>query len=128
MLSPFGREVRKLRLDSEDTRKLKDLADALSVSSAYLSAVETGKKPAPGALVEKIADHFKVDVKKRAQLRQLATHSMKFVQLDLHGKDPKTRELATAFARRFPSLQESEVDALLQVMQREECKLGKTRL
>lgn len=125
MLSPFGREVRKMRLEHDDTPKLKDLADALGVSSAYLSAVETGKKPAPASMVDKIAAYFDLDVKKRAHLRQLATQSMKFVQLDLHGKDAKSRELATAFARRFPTLDEADVDAWLQVIQEDECKLKK---
>ena len=56
MLTPFGREVRKLRLDYEPPMKLKDLAEALSVSSAYLSAVETGVRAASPTLVDKVAD------------------------------------------------------------------------
>jgi transcriptional regulator with XRE-family HTH domain len=114
-----------MRLDHKETPKLKDLADAMGVSSAYLSAVETGKKPASAALVDKISDLFKVDMEKRRELHRLALQSAKFVQLQLAGKDSKTRTLATEFARRFPTLDEDTVDTLLQVIQRDEGPIRK---
>ena len=120
MLSPLGKEIRKMRLDHEDTPRLKDLADALGVSSAYLSAVETGRKSASSTLVDRICDLFKTDDAKRQELRRLAMNSTKYVQLQLTGQSSKSRELATAFARRFPSMDEDTVDTLLQVIQRDE--------
>ena len=117
MLSPFGKEVRKMRIEHKDTPNLKDMAEALDVSSAYLSAVETGKKPASSALVEKIADYFNVSARQRTELHQLASKSAKFVQLQLTGANSKSRELATAFARRFPGLDEDEVDTWLQFIE-----------
>ena len=42
MLTSIGRFLRKLRIDHGEI--LKDMADALGVSSAFLSAVENGKK------------------------------------------------------------------------------------
>jgi transcriptional regulator with XRE-family HTH domain len=120
MLSPLGKEIRKMRLDHEDTPRLKDMAEALGVSSAYLSAIETGRKSASPALVDKICDLFKADDAKRQELRRLAMNSTKYVQLQLTGQSSKSRELATAFARRFPSLDEDTVETLLQVIQQDE--------
>ena len=45
MLTPFGQIVRKKRIDKFLT--LKEMADALGVSSAFLSAVEMGRKAIP---------------------------------------------------------------------------------
>ena len=119
MLTPFGREVRRLRLDHEGGPKLKDLADALGVSSAYLSAVETGRKSAPPKLVERIADLFKVDDKKRNELLRLASASAKTVQLSLTGQGERRRELAVAFARRFSELSEEGIAKMLDVIEHE---------
>lgn len=46
MLTGIGKFLRKLRIDNEEI--LKDMADALGVSSAFLSAVENGRKKMPG--------------------------------------------------------------------------------
>ena len=45
MLTSIGRFLRKLRIDHGEI--LKDMADALGVSYAFLSAVENGKKKCP---------------------------------------------------------------------------------
>ena len=42
MLTEFGKILRKLRIDRQEL--LRDMAKNLEVSSAYLSAVETGKR------------------------------------------------------------------------------------
>jgi HTH-type transcriptional regulator, competence development regulator len=122
MLTAFGKAVRKLRLDSEGMHKLKDLADALDVSSAYLSAVETGKKSASPDLVDRIADLFGVDVKKRRELHQLASETARTVQLSLVNGEPKSRQVAVMFARRFPSFSEETLEKLLQVIEHDRTK------
>ena len=45
-MTPFGDRMRKLR--SERGITLKEMAEALGVSSAYLSALEHGKRGRPG--------------------------------------------------------------------------------
>ena len=51
-MTPFGQKLRDLR--QAQNRQLKDLAKALKVSSAYLSALEHGHraKPSPGFVQE----------------------------------------------------------------------------
>jgi transcriptional regulator with XRE-family HTH domain len=45
-VTPFGARLRALRVDRDLT--LKDLAEGLQVSAAYSSALEHGKRGAPG--------------------------------------------------------------------------------
>lgn len=119
-LTPFGREVRRLRLEHPATPMLKDLADAVGVSSAFLSAVETGRKPPPAKIVDDIARFFDVDVRKRAELHRLAAASAKSIQLSLTGTTDRSRELAVAFARRFPDLTEENVERMLELIEHEQ--------
>jgi len=58
MLTPFGKALRKLRLDLDIS--LKDMAEKLNVSSSFLSAVETGKKKIPQNFLEKIITNYKL--------------------------------------------------------------------
>lgn len=120
MLTPFGREVRKLRIDHEPPMRLKDLANLVDVSSAYLSCIETGTKAASPSLVDKVADALGVDPNKRRELHRLASESTKTVQLDLSEQPTRHKDLAMTFARRFASLNESQVDDLLKIIERDE--------
>ena len=52
MLISIARFLRKLRIDNGEI--LKDMAEALGVSSAFLSAVENGKKKMPEGWIEKL--------------------------------------------------------------------------
>ena len=61
MLTPFGKALRKLRLDLNIS--LKDMAAKLNVSSSFLSAVETGKKKIPQNFLEKIITSYKLSRK-----------------------------------------------------------------
>lgn len=58
MLTPFGKALRKLRLDLNIS--LKDMAEKLNVSSSFLSAVETGKKKIPQNFLKKIITSYKL--------------------------------------------------------------------
>ena len=59
MLTEFGVEVRKLRL--EKRMRLKEMAEKLQMSSAFLSAVETGSKRVPAGLPGRISELMKLD-------------------------------------------------------------------
>ena len=52
MLSDFGIPIRKVRLERQ--LLLKDMADTLGVSSAFLSSVEKGKRKVPKGWVDKL--------------------------------------------------------------------------
>ncbi len=55
-ITEFGRIVRKSRLNVGVS--LKEMADALDVSSAFLSGLETGRKKIPSVWTQNIADYF----------------------------------------------------------------------
>lgn len=66
MLTEFGKILRKIRIDNQEL--LKDMAKKLGVSSAYLSAVETGKRKVPSDWVPKVAALYTLDRESKDEL------------------------------------------------------------
>src|SRR5215218_2388857 len=105
-LSPFGREVRKLRIDAG--MLLKDMALALNVSPSWLSALETGRKGVPDRLVAKIVALLKLTDEAAARLAEAAGRSREIFSLR-PGNDPLRRDVAASLARRFSELDEDQL-------------------
>lgn len=95
-MTPFGARLRELRAQREVT--LKDLAAALQVSPAYLSALEHGRRGRPSAgLVHQVNEYFGLIWDDAEELARLARQSHPRVVLDTAGLDP----VVTAFANRL---------------------------
>ena len=111
-MTPFGRKLRQLR--AAKNRQLKDLAKALKVSSAYLSALEHGRrgKPSPG-LVQQVAAYFNLAWDQVDELKALADLSDPRVTIDTAGLSPEATELANALAARIGELSDEEIAQLL---------------
>ena len=67
-LNDFGKELRKLRIDKSEL--LKDMADRLDVSPAFISAVETGRKAIPAGFVARIAAAYDLGDEPRGKLQK----------------------------------------------------------
>ena len=118
MLTPFGKAVRKWRIDKGV--RLKDMADALDVSSAFLSAVETGRKNPTSHLGEKIAAYFGLAGPDKKELETLIQQSRADVKLKLDGLTNGHREAAVALARRFSDFGEDELNKLQDIIRKAE--------
>jgi transcriptional regulator with XRE-family HTH domain len=112
MLTALGKALRKLRIERD--LLLRDMADALGVSSAFLSAVETGRKKAPSDFIEKICKAYNLLKEERQILHEAAENSLTEVSMKM--RTEKDRELVLAFAKKFPNLNENERRALLDVL------------
>lgn len=100
MLTPFAIEIRKLRLDRG--LKLVEMADRLGFSAAYLSAVETGRKPIPADLVDKINVTFQLDAVAYYRLTEAAARSAdKLLMKQLPAAE---RHAVVGLARTLPQL------------------------
>ncbi len=111
MPTPLGKELRKLRIDSGE--RIFDLAEALGVTSSFISALELGKKSVPAGFVDKVAQHYQMDDKSVRRLRKLADVSAKMVPIQLAARTDTARELAFAFARAFPQIGDDQARELI---------------
>ena len=97
-MTPLGQKLRQLR--EERGVSLKDMAKALRVSSAYLSALEHGRRGKPTwMLLQRIIAYFNVIWDEAEDLQRLAEMSDPKVTIDTGGMAPEATELANRLAR-----------------------------
>ncbi|KAA2213706.1 helix-turn-helix domain-containing protein [Teichococcus oryzae] len=118
-MTPFGARMRSLRAARGIT--LTEMAAALQVSPAYLSALEHGRRgrPPPG-LVHQVNAFFGLIWDDAEEVAQLARLSHPRVVLDTAGLPPVATELANRLAERIRALPEGTVAALLRLLDDQE--------
>lgn len=104
-MTPFGKALRKLRIDRE--LLLGDMAERLGISPSYLSQIETGKKPIPNGFVEKWRSVFALADAEWIEIRHAAIVSTNEFKIQLseqaNAQDKVLADtLATEFARLSP--------------------------
>jgi transcriptional regulator with XRE-family HTH domain len=111
-MTPFGRRLRELR--RERGIALKDMAKALDVSSAYLSALEHGHRGRPTRpMVHGICAYLNIIWDDAEELQELARLSHPRVVVDTAGLSPAATELANRLAERIAKLDEETITRLL---------------
>jgi transcriptional regulator with XRE-family HTH domain len=120
-LTPFGAKLRALRAERGVSQK--QMAAALGVSAAYLSALEHGQRGAPGwALVQKIIGYFNIIWDDAEELERLAAISDPRVVIDTSGLSPEATRLANLLAEKVGSLDGATIDSLIEIV----CKADPT--
>jgi transcriptional regulator with XRE-family HTH domain len=114
-MTPFGARVRALREARGMT--LRQLAEQLQVSAAYLSALEHGKRGAPSVgLVHQVCDAFGLIWDEAEELARLARVSHPRVVVDTAGLSPEQTALANRVAQSISRLPPEAVAALHAVL------------
>lgn len=106
MLTNFGKALRKMRIDHGEF--LKDMAEKLGVTVAYLSAVENGRREIPDQWIDILADKYFLDLNEKKELQSYAYENKDSVKIGLSGIEKEEREMALAFARSFRTLSETD--------------------
>ncbi len=110
-MTPLGAKMRALRHERGVT--LKHMAAALRVSSAYLSALEHGRRGKPTwSLLQRIIAYFNVIWDDAEELQRLAELSEPRVSIDTGGLAPEATELANRLARDIGKLEVDDLVAL----------------
>ncbi|TAM94806.1 MAG: XRE family transcriptional regulator [Rhizobiaceae bacterium] len=114
-MTPFGERIRALRRERGILQR--DMAKALGVSPAYLSALEHGHRGAVSwATVQKIIGFFNVIWDEAEELQRLAGQSDPRVTVDTSGLSPKATELANVLAERIADLPEAKIDQMMDLI------------
>lgn len=111
-MTPFGEKVRELRKARGIT--LKQMAEALDVSSAYLSALEHGHRGKPTwFMVQRIISYFNVIWDEAEDLQRLAELSDPRVVIDTSGMAPIATEFANRLAQDIGTLSPEALESLM---------------
>lgn len=122
MLTEFGKTLRKIRIDHQEL--LKEMADKLEVSSAYLSAIETGKRRIPADWVNRIAELYHLDSVAKRQLVQAEDQSACEVTISLQDVSSARRGAVLTFAKALDGLSDEELTNIMTVMKKRERMKG----
>ena len=110
-MTPLGAKLRKLR--AERGIELKDMARALNVSRAYLSALEHGKRGKPTwFMIQRIIAYFNVIWDEAEEIQRLAEISDPKMSIDTSGMVPEATELTNVLARELGNLSAEDLRAL----------------
>lgn len=118
MLTEFGIAIRKIRLDRGEI--LKDMADKLHVSSAFLSAVENGRKNIPEKWLDKIIEFYQLDDAEQSGLERAyinTTKSITKINADnMENISSIKKQAAFVFARSFESMPDETAEQILKML------------
>jgi len=110
-VTPFGARIRELRRDRGVAQK--EMAMALGVSAAYLSALEHGRRGVPTwPMVQKIIGYFNVIWDEAEELERLARGSHPRVPVDTAGLSPAATAFANLVSERIGELDDETIMAL----------------
>ena len=114
MLTNFGKALRRLRLENNEL--LKDMADKLNVSSAYLSAVENGKKKATTSLLNRVVELYKLSDEDAIKLELDFQRSLDEIRVNTSELSPEQEDLAMVFARKISSIDDASMKKIMEIL------------
>ncbi len=110
-LTPLGVRLRELRAEKGIIQK--DMAAALGISPAYLSALERGRRGVPSfALLQRIVEWSGLIWDEADNLHRLAALSHPRVVIDTSGLSPDATLFANRLANRISSLDDERIARL----------------
>jgi transcriptional regulator with XRE-family HTH domain len=110
-MTPFGQKVRALRAERGVSQK--EMASAIGVSPAYLSALEHGRRGAPSwTLIQKMIGYFNIIWDEAEELQRLAETSHPRVRIDTTGLSPAATGLANLLAETIDRLDEARIEEI----------------
>jgi len=110
-MTPFGLRLRQLREERGVSQK--EMAVAIRVSAAYLSALEHGRRGQPTwDLLQRIIGYFNIIWDEAEELQNLAMLSHPRVTIDTAGLSPEATELANLLANHIRILDRDMVEDL----------------
>ncbi|WP_343563536.1 helix-turn-helix domain-containing protein [Kiloniella sp. b19] len=111
-MTPFGARLREIRAERNLT--LKEMAKGLGVTSAYLSALEHGRKSVPSKrFVHRVCQYLNIIWDEAEELEALARRSDPKVAINTAGLSPKATELANLLSEKIGTLNDKQIDDLI---------------
>ncbi|HBF5866279.1 helix-turn-helix domain-containing protein [Clostridioides sp. ZZV14-6044] len=119
-VTPFGKILRKIRIDNDET--LKDMSEKFNVTSSHLSAVETGKRSIPKQWQDIIVKEYNLNENETNQLKKSILHSATEVKINTTDLNKDEKELIFAFANRFKHLNHQDKEKIRSILKKIDSK------
>lgn len=116
-VTPFGKELRKLRIDYGEVSY--NMAEKLHITPAYLSSIEVGRRNIPANFVEQLAElySFSEEQLEVFNRKKIETENSVLIKLPLEPKNNVTAyEVAYQFNKNLHNLSEQQLKQLLSII------------
>ncbi len=114
-MTPLGLHLRHMRAQKNITQK--EMAAAIGVSPAYLSALEHGRRGRPSwVMLQRILGYFNVIWDDAEMLEKLAAISDPKVVIDTVDLSPRATHAANLLANQIALMNEGQLEELLQFL------------
>lgn len=114
----LGKELRRIRIDSDE--RLFDMAAKIEISSAFVSAVENGKKSPPAGFEDRVIQAYRLVGDAAERIRSAANRSR--TSFTFNGETQLQRDTFGLMARRMKELSSDDWAKMLSILQAQEEK------
>ncbi len=114
MLSELGKFLRKFRIDNG--LLLKNMADTLGISPAYLSSIENSKRKPTDDLIAKIKYNYHLTPQKEQELQDAYCKTIKAINIDTSLANANQREIGLVFARKINGLSDEQIAMIQKIL------------
>ena len=114
MVTVFGKELRKIRLDNDEL--LKDMATKLDITAAYLSSIENGKKKPTAVFANKICQEYSLSDDAARDLMDAYYRTVEEIAIDAQNMTTKQFDMSLVLARKLNELDSDQIDSILKIL------------
>lgn len=112
----FGKYFRILRIKNHEV--LANAKEFLGVSTAFISAVECGKKQIPDDWFDKLTEHYNLSFSEQNELRDAIEKSRKSIKINFENADNFKKTVALQFQRSFDDLDDKTMEEIQKLLER----------
>ncbi len=116
LANEVGRFLRKLRIDKGEI--LYDMAQKMNCSTAFISALELGKRQVTKEFRDKLCEVYSLSPEQCAEFDDAISLAKDKVEIGLQGLSQNSREMLLAFARKMQTLNDEESSKLMEFLTR----------
>lgn len=120
MLTKFGKFLRVLRMERGEL--LKNMAENLRISSAYLSSIEMGNREIPKSLPQDLIQKYNLTEEEQVEMQKAISASIKTIDISLANTTNLQKEAALVFARNLEKMNDTSIEEFLDFMKKREGK------
>ncbi|MDR2654230.1 MAG: helix-turn-helix transcriptional regulator [Mycoplasmataceae bacterium] len=110
MATTLAKILKIVRFDHDEI--LFTMSRKLGISSAYLSAIENGKREIPSDFVAKLTKLYSLDEKTINQINEIVAKKSQNVKINISNSSANKKTLAINFARTFDDINEATAKKL----------------
>lgn len=114
MTTSYGKILRKIRVDHDEI--LKDMATKLGITSAYLSAIENGKRAIPSDLTMRLSKIYELSFADKLKLEEAEDAIKTNVTIELSAVSEERKNMVLKLARQFSELTDAQLDEIQKIL------------